>query len=58
MEQFIYVFNSDARDILLGSGFQLVKSDDKNGIYIFANQPTMTFALSQVSYIASNTLTF
>lgn len=58
MEKFIYVFNTEARDKLLSYGFNMLKSDDKNSVYIFANQASMVFALSDTSYILSDTLTF
>lgn len=58
MEKFLYVFNKDARDRLLDANYTLLKSDDRNEIYVFANQMDMTFALADISFIRSNTLTF
>ena len=58
MEKFIYVFNAEARDKLLSYGFHMLKSDEENSVYIFANQASMVFALSDTSYFLSNTLTF
>lgn len=58
MEKFLYVFSKDARDSLLSANYTLLKSDEKNEIYVFANQLDMTFALSDISFIRSNTLTF
>lgn len=58
MEKFLYVFNKEARDRLLEANYTLLKSDEKNETYVFANQMDMTFALADISYIRSNTLTF
>lgn len=58
MEQFLYVFNKEARDRLLAANYTLLKSDEKNETYVFANQMDMTFALADISFIRSNTLTF
>lgn len=58
MEKFIYVFNHDTRDDLIKLGFTILKSDDDNGIYVFANQPSLLFAISDASYLLSDTLTF
>ena len=58
MEKFLYVFNMEARDRLLAANYTLLKSDEKNETYVFANQMDMTFALADISFIRSNTLTF
>ena len=58
MEKFLYVFNKEARDRLLAANYTLLKSDEKNETYVFANQMDMTFALADISFIRSNTLTF
>lgn len=58
MEKFLYVFNKEARDRLLEANYTLLKSDEKNETYVFANQMDMTFALAGISYIRSNTLSF
>ena len=58
MEKFLYVFNKEARDRLLEANYTLLKSDEKNEVYVFANQMDMTFALADISFIRSNTLTF
>lgn len=56
--KFIYVFSKDDRDILLKAGFTLLKEDIRNSIYVFDKSNSLTFALTEVSYIESNTLTF
>ena len=58
MEKFLYVFNKQARDSLLPANYTLLKSDEQNEIYVFANQVDMTFALADISFIRSDTLTF
>lgn len=58
MEKFLYVFDSESRDELLTAGFRLLKSDKKNDVYVFANRMDMTFALEDISFVRSNTLTF
>ena len=58
MEKFLDVFNKEARDRLLAANYTLLKSDEKNETYVFANQMDMTFALADISFIRSNTLTF
>ena len=58
MEKFLYVFNKQPRDSLLAANYTLVKSDEQNEIYVFANQVDMTFALADISFIRSDTLTF
>lgn len=56
--KFIYVFSKDDRDILLKTGFTLLKEDTRNSIYVFVKSNSLTFALTEVSYIESDTLTF
>ena len=58
MEKFLYVFSKEVRDRLLAANYTLLKSDEKNETYVFANQMDMTFALADISYIRSNTLSF
>lgn len=56
--KFIYVFSKDDRDVLLKAGFTLLKEDTRNSIYVFGKSNSLTFALTEVSYIESDTLTF
>jgi hypothetical protein len=58
MEKFLYVFSKSARDSLLAANYTLLKSDEQNEVYVFANQIDMTFDLADISFIRSNTLTF
>lgn len=64
MNKFIYVFNKEAKRLLENAGFVLLKEDEFNSTYVFVkgdlpeDSEKYTFALSQVSYIPSDTLTF
>ena len=60
MDRFIYVFDTAARDRLLGAGFLMLKADERNSLYVFANDGAMSFAevLDVVGYVLSDTLTF
>lgn len=55
--RFAYVYSEDARDILLRRGYELLKSDEYNHIYVFANDHAV-FDSSEVSILFSDTLTF
>lgn len=58
MKRFIYVFSEDARDVLLAKGYGLLKSDAKNGMFVFENRNDLCFALDSVEHLLSDTLTF
>lgn len=58
MEKFLYVFSKDDRDSLIVAGYSLLKSDDKNDLYVFVNQPTMNFDLLDMTFVRSDVLTF
>lgn len=58
MYKFIYVFNKETSDMLISQGFNLVKSDKKNKIYVFENSPNKKFTFSKKDFTFSNTLTF
>lgn len=57
---FIYVFDTAARDRLSEAGFLLLKTDEKNSIWVFAGDDTLNFSLddSDLQYTTSNVLTF
>ncbi len=57
-KQFIYVFDSSARDTLLEAGFLLLKEDARNQIFVFRADETLSFALSDISFLTSDTLSF
>lgn len=55
---FIYVFDADAKNKLLEMQFMMLKSDDKNNVYIFVNDDNENFAVDDIPYMISDTLTF
>lgn len=57
-DAFVYVFDKDVRDELIKEGFRLLVNDERNDVYVFANQPEIAFALHSVSHIKSSTLSF
>ena len=57
-EKFLYVFDEESRDKLLGMGLQMIASYDKKKVYVFANDKKMTFSLDGVTYFPTNKLTF
>lgn len=58
MEKFLYVFSKDNRDLLIAAGYTLLKSDDKNDLYVFVNQANLIFDLADIYFVRSNVLTF
>ena len=59
MKKFTYVFSPEDRDHLIEAGYMLLKSDDKNQIYIFKACDELAFALNDVEdFMESNKLTF
>ena len=56
--KFIYVFSTDARDQMLVANYRLLKSDDRQGVYVFENNNTQKFSKLEISYLLSDTLTF
>lgn len=62
MKKFIYVYTPDARDTLMKAGYKLLKTDKRNGIYVFENvevpNSTQQFAINNISSIKSDVLTF
>lgn len=58
MYKFIYVFTKETSDELVTQGFNLVKSDKKNKVYVFENNPKKQFTFSKKDFVFSNTLTF
>lgn len=58
MTKFVYVFAEDARDKLIALGYNLVKADCRQNIYVFENKQTFTFSLNEMEFVLSDTLTF
>ena len=57
-KKFLYVFDKEARDKLIASGFTLIASYEKKDTYVFANQTATKFDFSTITYLPSNKLTF
>ena len=58
MEKFLYVFSKEARDSLIAANYALLKSDDRNCIYVFSNKMDMTFSMAGIPCMRSTTLAF
>ena len=56
--KFIYVFNAPDRDRLISLGYKLLKTDERNNIYVFIFDNDLKFTNIDVSFILSDTLTF
>ena len=56
--KFIYVFSVNEKEKLQKAGFTLLKEDSNGSVYIFGKNDSLTFALNDISYVESNTLTF
>lgn len=60
MDSFIYVFDASARDRLAEAGFLLLKKDEANEVYVFANDDTerLMAMRPEFSYVLSGSLSF
>lgn len=58
MSNFIYVFNEEDKNALLNLKYDLLKSDDAQGIYIFNNKDQQNFDMKGIAFALSDTLTF
>lgn len=57
MQNFIYVFSEEDKDLLLELGYDLITSNG-DCIFVFANKPDQAFANSAINFVASDILTF
>lgn len=56
---FIYVMDKKAKKELLRKGFELIKSDANNSIWVFENKDATCFELDiSCPYVLSDVLTF
>lgn len=55
---FIYVFSTQDRDKLLSKNYNLLKSDERNNIYVFENNNQLVFDNTDMKFVFSDTLTF
>ena len=58
MPKFVYVFSEKDKEKLLADGYELIKDDAGNGIFIFVSQPNFRYVLGDTSFVESDTLTF
>lgn len=62
MKKFIYVNTPEAKEVLIKANYVLLKSDERNGIYVFRNtsepDSTQSFALDNIQCLQSDVLTF
>ena len=56
--KFIYVFDINTKENMVKAGFKLMKSDDRNGIYVFLSDDSLRFDFGNISTIRSDTITF
>lgn len=57
MGKFIYVFTAEDKDILVRNGFILLSSDERNKVYIFAAREDMSFCLTNIDHVETDSLT-
>lgn len=61
---FIYVMSVKDRNKMLSLGYNLIREDTRNSIWVFQNKDTVTFAREDeisgagIKFVLSNTLTF
>ncbi len=55
---FIYVTDKKSKDKLVKLGYELLKGNDKTGVWVFKNRTDKQFDSSEISYVVSDTLTF
>lgn len=58
--KFLYVFRKEDRDILIATGYNLLKSDESKDMYVFENCEKAKFDLNKTldHAVLSNILTF
>lgn len=55
---FLYVMDAESRDKLLTLGFELLKANPQNTIWVFVNKQELAFDSVEVPCVVSDTLTF
>ena len=57
--RFIYVMNSKDKNKLEALGYNLLKADTNNSVFVFENKMNLNFELDEdIQYVLSDTLTF
>ena len=57
-EKFIYAFDKETKDRLISQGYHLLKENEEENTYIFANNMELQFSVDNKKIVFSNTLTF
>jgi len=58
MKKFLYVFCIEARDSLLRRGYNMIKEDLKNRVFIFESKSCVPFPDENYAFVFSDTLSF
>lgn len=62
--KFIYVMSNEDKDKLINMGYNLLKEDANNNLYVFQNKDVTTFACedeldaAEIRFVLTNILTF
>lgn len=56
--KFIYVFSADDKDKLVSFGYNLIKADERQNIYVFENSGTYLFNSDDMRFVLSDMLTY
>ena len=56
--RFIYVMSANDKEKLEKLGYNLLKADEVNSVYVFENKVELNFSVGDMPHILSNTLTF
>ena len=56
---FIYVMDIESRDLLLSRGYELLKQNSNQNIWVFTNKENQQFDMVDIPFcVVSDTLTF
>lgn len=55
---FIYVMDVESKDKLINLGYELLKNDEKNTIWVFSNKEDRQFDSLDIPCVVSDVLTF
>lgn len=57
-KMFLYVTDVESKNKLIARGYLLLKSNERENIWVFANQKLAKFDNSDIKYVVSDVLTF
>lgn len=55
---FIYVFDKESRDKMISLGYEMIKENPRDSIYVFENKNTFVFEKNEIQFVLSDTITF